>query len=376
MLTQTAPAASDNEEPLLPPPDQSSSRADGARTSETPPTDVAEAIRRRFLSPHTLISFAAAVAILWFVVSRLQIDPAALWAQVQRANPALLAVAFVIWYGEFFVRGWRWGRMLDAAGLNEAHGCHIPATPGLAQIVLLGYFANCIVPAKLGDAYRAYLINREGNVPMSSGFGTIVAERLVDAMMLVAVLSSTAFVVFQGALPVEARPALMLGGFLVVCGIVGLVLLWVTRDSVLRFLPERARGIYSRLQGAVFGALRRPLLVSGVGILLWCGDGMRVWFVARSLDANISPVVAILVATMGALLTVVPFTPAGLGVVELGVGAVLVGVLGFDPVLAGSILLLDRVVAYWSLLVVGVALYAWRSRRDYLPRGAAGAGQA
>jgi uncharacterized protein (TIRG00374 family) len=92
---------------------------------------------------------------------------------------------------------------------------------------------------------------------------------------------------------------------------------------------------------------------------------MRVWLVARSLDAGISPPVAILIAVMGALLTIVPFTPAGLGIVEIGVGSVLIGVLGLDPVLAGSIILLDRVVAYWSLLVVGAALYARRTRRDY-----------
>ncbi|MFT4041235.1 MAG: flippase-like domain-containing protein, partial [Thermomicrobiales bacterium] len=88
------------------------------------------------------------------------------------------------------------------------------------------------------------------------------------------------------------------------------------------------------------------------------------WFVARSIDAGISPAVAILVAVMAALLTVIPFTPAGLGVVELGVGSVLVGVLGVDPVVAGSIIFLDRVVAFWSLLLVGTLLTLWRTRRD------------
>jgi glycosyltransferase 2 family protein len=122
---------------------------------------------------------------------------------------------------------------------------------------------------------------------------------------------------------------------------------------------------YARLQEAIFGSLRRPALVLGIGVLLWLNDGMRVWFVAHSLDADISPPVAVLIAVMGALLTVIPFTPAGLGVVELGVGSVLVGVLGVDPVVAGSIILLDRVVAYWSLLVVGAGLYLRRTRREY-----------
>jgi uncharacterized protein (TIRG00374 family) len=371
MLIQTAPVASDNDEQLSGPPETPAAASGRDQASEPESGNVPDTLRKRFFSPHTLVSFVAAIAILWFVARRLAIDPAALWSQLRQANPLLLAAAFVIWYGAFFVRGWRWGRMLDAAELNAAHGCHIPATAGLAQIVLLGYFANCIVPAKLGDAYRAYLINRDGNVPMSAGFGTILAERLVDAMMLVAVLSGSALLVFQGSLPAEARPALLLGGVLVLGGITGLVLLWLTRHSVLRLLPDRVGGVYSRLQQAVFGALRRPLLVAGIGVLLWFGDGLRVWFVARSLDAGISPVVAVLIATMGALLTVVPFTPAGLGVVELGVGSVLVGVLGLDPLLAGAIILLDRIVAYWSLLVVGLLLYAWRARRDYLPRATA-----
>jgi glycosyltransferase 2 family protein len=152
---------------------------------------------------------------------------------------------------------------------------------------------------------------------------------------------------------------------LIVVGVCGMAILWFTRNAVIRFLPHRVQEAYARLQEAIFGSLRRPALVLGIGVLLWLNDGMRVWFVAHSLDADISPPVAVLIAVMGALLTVIPFTPAGLGVVELGVGSVLVGVLGVDPVVAGSIVLLDRVVAYWSLLVVGAGLYLRRTRREY-----------
>jgi uncharacterized membrane protein YbhN (UPF0104 family) len=327
--------------------------------------DVQATLRRRVLSPQTLVSFGIAIAVLWFVARRLDLDPAAIWAQIRQANLWLLAVAFVLWYGAFFVRGRRWGRMLDSAGFNQAHGFHLPATPGLAEIVVLAYFANSIVPAKLGDAYRGYLLKRDSGVPFSAGFGTILAERLVDAMMLVVVLAGAALVVFGTEMPSQARPALLLGGLLIVAGVTGMTVLWLTRNAVVRFLPGRIQEGYARLQGAVFGSLRRPALVLGIGVLLWLNDGMRVWFVARSLDAGLSPAVAILVAVMGALLTVIPFTPAGLGVVELGVGSVLVGVLGVDPVVAGSIILLDRVVAYWSLLAVGAGLYLRRTRREY-----------
>jgi glycosyltransferase 2 family protein len=366
MLTQTSTASSDGGTTRPPAPTASPVSIPGGDPQTDPATaDVQATLRRRVLSPQTLISFGIAIAVLWFVARRLDIDPAAIWAQIRRANLWLLGVAFVLWYGAFFVRGRRWGRMLSSAGFNQAHGFRLPATPGLAEIVLLSYFANSIVPAKLGDAYRGYLLKRESGVPFSAGFGTILAERLVDAMMLVVVLAGAALVVFGTEVPSQARPALLLGALLIVAGVGGLAVLWLTRNSVVRFLPERIQEAYARLQGAIFGALRRPGLVLGIGVLLWLNDGMRVWFVARSLDAGISPAVAILVAVMGALLTVIPFTPAGLGVVELGVGSVLVGVLGVDPVVAGSIILLDRVVAYWSLLAVGAGLYLRRTRREY-----------
>jgi glycosyltransferase 2 family protein len=366
MLTPKPTAATDGGTPgCLPPTDTPVSVPDASRPAEPATTDVQATLRRRVLSPQTLISFGIAIAVLWFVVRRLDIDPSAIWAQIRRANLWLLAVAFLLWYGAFFVRGRRWGYMLDVAGFDQAHGFRLPTTPGLTEIVILAYFTNSIIPAKLGDAYRGYLLKQDSGVPFSAGFGTILAERLVDAMMLVVVLAGAALVVFGTEMPPQARPALLLGALLIVVGLCGLAVLWFTRNSIIRFLPGRIQEAYARLQGAIFGSLRRPALVLGIGGLLWLNDGMRVWFVARSLDAGISPSVAILVAVMGALLTVIPFTPAGLGVVELGVGSVLVGVLGVDPVIAGSIILLDRVVAYWSLLVVGAGLYLRRTRQEY-----------
>jgi uncharacterized membrane protein YbhN (UPF0104 family) len=322
-------------------------------------------LARRLRSPHTLVSLGFAAAILWFAVRRLDVDPAAIWEQIRRANPALLGAAFCFWYGSFFVRAWRWRHMLGTAGVVSSSGREMPPTPQLAQIMLLAWFVNSLLPAKLGDAYRGYLLKREAGVPFSAGIGTVLAERFADAMMLLVVLAGSGLVVFGRDLPPQARPALTLAGIVLVAGAAGLSLMWLTRDALLPRLPHRLRDVYMHLHGGVFGSLRNPALVLGIGGLLWLGDGTRVWLVAHALGADISPAVALLVAVTGALLTVIPFTPAGLGVVELGVGSMLIGVFGLDPVLAGSIIVLDRVVGYWSLLVVGTLLYLHRTRRDY-----------
>ena len=186
---------------------------------ETPADAVTgETLWRRLLRPQTFISFAFAAAVLVFVVRQLNVDPGAIWAQVRQANPLFLGVAFILWYGAFIVRGWRWGFMISSSGIAAEPGRRVPPLSDLAQIVLLAYFANSLAPAKLGDAYRAYLLRQDGGVPFSAGVGTIVAERIVDAMMLVIVLAGAVAVVFGGALPEQASPTIALGALVFCAG--------------------------------------------------------------------------------------------------------------------------------------------------------------
>jgi uncharacterized protein (TIRG00374 family) len=106
-----------------------------------------------------------------------------------------------------------------------------------------------------------------------------------------------------------------------------------------------------------------PLLVS-FGI--WGADGLRLFLVARSLGADLTITLTIFVALMSALLTTLPITPAGLGVVEAAVVVVL-KLVDVHADMASSIAILDRVIGYWSLIAVGLILYVHRLRRDVSP---------
>ena len=88
--------------------------------------------------------------------------------------------------------------------------------------------------------------------------------------------------------------------------------------------------------------------------------------VFRVYGADLGIELTLFVALMAALLTTIPFTPAGLGVVEAAVVVVL-KLVDVDADMAGSIAVLDRVIGYWSLILVGLILYAIRMRRDLRP---------
>ena len=65
------------------------------------------------------------------------------------------------------------------------------------------------------------------------------------------------------------------------------------------------------------------------------------------------------------MLTAIPFTPGGLGLVELGMGGVLKGVFNASTPHAAAIVLIDRAISVFSIVVFGSVAYVVSSK----PRG-------
>ncbi len=325
--------------------------------------DAPEPIQRRFMKPHTLISFGIAVLIILLIVNRLDINVSAVWANIRQANPWYFMSAVVIYYATFVARTFRWRYMLSQAGINEANGYPIPSNPRLFEILMLSWFANCIVPAKLGDGYRSYLLKRDCGAPVSATLGTILAERLTDLSVLFITMTIAGVYAFHGDLPERVQQTVLIGGVLMVLAGITLLALFLARERVQSLIPLRFVRHYQDFHGAVFACLRQPAFPIAVSLGIWAADGLRLYLVAKSLGADLSITLTIFVALMAALLTTLPITPAGLGVVEAAVIVVL-KLVDVDADLASSIAILDRVIGYWSLILVGLILYMVRLRRD------------
>jgi uncharacterized membrane protein YbhN (UPF0104 family) len=333
---------------------------------ERPPPDQdggPDGLGRRFLRPQTLVSFGLAIFIVLFFFRQLDVDTAAVWRNIKRTNLGLYAAAFGAFYGAFLLRAIRWRMMLARVGIDEAHGYAVPGLRGIVKIFLLSWFVNCIVPAKLGDAYRGYLLKRSCGAPFSTSLGTILAERITDLAVLFTLMAGSAVIVFHGSLPGQASQTVLIGCGLLAVGAVGLAVLWFARGAIQRRVPTRWQGQFARLHFAIFACLGRPLPFVAFSVGIWALEGVRLLLVARALGSDLLPATALFVALMGSLLTTLPITPAGLGVVEVATIKVL-QLVDVETSLAGSIALLDRVVGYWSVIVVGLAIYLWQVRRD------------
>ncbi|HEX8968778.1 MAG TPA: flippase-like domain-containing protein [Chloroflexota bacterium] len=349
----------------------SADESDGVVPSQQVDASAAPSLAKRFFNVRTLLSFGLGFAILAFLFTRVQIDVGAILSYVRQANPWLLLVALIAFYATFPVRAVRWRRLLDNVELStHEEGGRRMGIPALSEIMFLAWFANCIVPAKLGDVYRAYLLKLNVGVSFSTTIGTILAERIIDVVVLFVLMLAATGLSFGRAIPAQVLVLMQIGLALLVLVLIGLVSMRRLRPVIERLLPSRLHEQYARFEHGTLNSFRGiPTLVALSGVA-WALEVARLYLVTLSLGlGGIAQSVIVFVALASALMTTLPLTPAGLGFAE---GAI-VGVFllaanaglapGVDEHAAASIALLDRGISYWSLIAVGLVVYPLSRRK-------------
>jgi glycosyltransferase 2 family protein len=314
---------------------------------------------RRVFRLRNVVSFLLALAVLYLVSRQLlNVDWRAAWATAQGASAGLLALAFAIFYCSFPLRALRWKTLLANVGYERATGYPMPSVSGLTRTMYLAWFANCVTVARLGDAYRGYLLKKTAGVSFAVTLGTVLAERLLDLLVMAAMMGAGVLIVFGGSLPTEAAQALAAGLILSTVGVVGLLSMRRFKWTFEKVLPRRLHPHYSRLEHGVIDSFRRlPVLVaySAVG---WVIEGAALYVTTAGLGAPVSVAGALVVALAASLLSTVPITPAGLGFTEAGM-VIMLQWIGLDVSTATAATLLFRIINYWSIVVFGSVLYLY-----------------
>lgn len=355
----------------IPPEERAALEAEAPVLSK-PVEDIAEDrawLSHKLLNPRTIVSFALALGIVVFIFTRLNIDPLQTWNTMLSANPLFLVTGFVVYYSAFWLRAARWKLLLGNVGYNKVSSPNMPSINGLVEIIYLSWFVNCIVPAKLGDAYRSYLLKRNSGISFATTIGTILAERVIDLLVLFGLLVASFTLVGQRLASndqgFDLNLVMLTGAGMVLFLIAGLVGLRFFSHLIIRLLPHRFRDKFVSFQQGILHSFKRrslPILL-GYTMVIWLLEGGRLFFVTRSLDAQAVTLSAVIfIALLSSLLTTLPLTPGGAGLVE-GAVTLALGLFLKDQHLALSIALLDRLINYWSLIVGGVILYFISRRR-------------
>lgn len=134
------------------------------------------------------ISLGIAAGLLWYVFK--DIDRAAMLEAFGKADYSWIVVSGLLTVVAHWSRAYRWGLLMEPVlGYR-------PAPFNTTVSVLTGYFANLLVP-RMGEVTRCGTLNRLEGVPVNVSFGTVVAERIVDVLVLLLLLAATFLIEFN-----------------------------------------------------------------------------------------------------------------------------------------------------------------------------------
>lgn len=306
-----------------------------------------------------LISLALVTALV------MSLDLGAVRAALGRAQPGPLALATLVYCALFPLRGLRWSLLLEPLA---------PVSPTLAtRGFLVGFMANNVLPARLGDVVRALVLAREARVPRSATFATVLLEKVFDGVTVVGILGlALALVPVAPDRAAQLRAVaglmgLVFGGALTVCVLLaameGPTLARARR--VLTPLPDRVGEALLNLLGKLASGLhvlrrpRRTAAILGLSITIWGLEVVVYGFVAGALGAALPFWGLALVMAILTLGLTAPSAPGFVGVFEALVIPAL-GLLGVPPEEAAAFALLLHAIHYVPGTLLGLAA-AWMS---------------
>jgi uncharacterized protein (TIRG00374 family) len=321
-------------------------------------------LTRRLRQPRTIISIVLPIVLLvLFVKSLPGFKVEELPDKILGANPLLLLAAFSIFYLGFPLRGLRWSMLVRRSGFGLK-------VRDATEIIFLSWLVNCLVPAKLGDVYRAYLLKINSPVSLSRTFGTVFIERVLDLFAIVVLGLAAGFVSFRSGLPADVQIVFAIGVVVVLALAGGLLTMRnFGRRIITRLpLPQRILEFYDRFEEGVFAsigmrALPRLVIITG---LVWATEAVRLYLVVEALGlpgVHLGISGAFFIALAASLLTAVPLTPAGIGFVEGGVVGLLTIVYGVSQTDALAITLVDRAISVLTIIILGSIAYAISGKR-------------
>ena len=266
----------------------------------------------RYLRP--AVGIALSAWCLWYLFREARVSEVV--AAFARARGEMIVFALGALGLAVLAKTWRW-RMLLGSPRSVTFA-------DLLSAVLVGYMVSTVVPLRLGEVARAYLVSERGALALSHSVASIVVEKVLDVATLLVVLGCVALLV---PLPGWAA-ALAVGGALAI----GVAVLGVTVLSLgARFAPHLAQwrpgwlpaGLAARLAPAVgqflrgVGVARDPRRWPALGVwsaLTWLSGVLVNYFAIQAMNVPIHPVVAAFVLVVTNLGMAAPSAPGYVGV--------------------------------------------------------------
>ena len=257
-------------------------------------------------------------ALLWMLFRTVNVDDVR--QVLSQIDPATISLAMLAYVLSLALRSLRWSILLGAI---------TPVRYSRVFLVLVGgYAVNNLLPARLGEIFRANVAKAEFRMAGSSALGTIAVERTIDGLVFVFLLVIGFF-----ALPADAIYHALISKVLIVgtglFGTIAVVLFLLRRHgigrlhSLWRFGADKAEKFRHGIASMRPGVIARALAVSASICL---ADLASIWLLLAALHVVLTGPQLALVIGVVSLSTLLPTAPGYFGTLQF---AYVVGVTSF-----------------------------------------------
>jgi hypothetical protein len=126
------------------------------------------------------------ISALFLYLAFRKVDFGQMWDALKKANYWYLPPTILILFFSHYLRALRWRYLLNPIKRLD--------TNSLFVSLMIGYGANAVTPAHLGEFLRAYVLSRKREISMGSTLATIVIERIIDVFTLLLLMCLVIFI--------------------------------------------------------------------------------------------------------------------------------------------------------------------------------------
>ena len=293
------------------------------------------------------------ISLLFLALLLWRAHPREILAALGGANYVWLIPAVLIFFVELWVRAVRYQHIVKTLR---------PATAsGLFPILVIGNMANNLLPLRMGEIVRAYMIGEHYQLSKMASLGTGVVERLFDGLTLLALLAGTV-VVLGASGYIHDITFTAVGVFAFALAI--FIACLASPDGSERLVERLARLLPHGLRQKVVGfavsfieglrSLRHPEAITwvvGTSFLSWFLETLVYMCVGQAFGLAINPGYYMMAVAAGNLALTAPSSPGGTGLFEFVVMQVILLGGVEEPVAAAYAL-----AAHFSVLIPATLL--------------------
>jgi uncharacterized protein (TIRG00374 family) len=317
------------------------------------------------------LKFWVGIAISGFFMLLLfrKIDFNQLWSALLRVDYRYIVLAVVCTFFSYLLRAIRWHYLL----IPEKR---IPLS-SLYPATIIGYMANNLLPARLGEFVRAYVLAQREGLQTPTVFASLVIDRLFDGFTVMLILLFTLFTLKLPQGMTDAEAVLKTGGVVTFALYAGIIIfLFLLKRQTMRTLhwtgvllkplPQKISGRIIMLLGSFIGGIRissNGRHISAVfmsSLLIWVFCIIPIHSVLRGFDIKLPVAASMFILVLLVFAVMVPASPGYIGTYHYACFKGL-SAFGIPESTAVSIALVIHAIGFFPVIVAGL-YYVWKNK--------------